>query len=235
MTRIAIVEDESRTRAEIISYIKRYGEEHERAFVLSEFADGQSLLDCGEPDFDIIFFDIDLPGISGMEAAREIRKTNDDVIIIFITNLENFAIQGYSVGALDYVLKPISYYGFSLRLTRALERLQKKESGEIILQTADTVIRLDTDQVYYVEISNRTLSYYTDKGVFEIRGSMKEAERQLSPYNFVKCNHWYLVNLKHVRGIHKNRVYVGDYQLEISRRNKTAFVKAVTDYVGGGL
>lgn len=235
MIRIAIVEDDRVTGAEILAFTRRYERENDLEFIIEEFADGQEIIDYQAHGFDIIFFDIDLPVKNGMEAAREIRKRNENVIIIFITNLESFAIQGYSVGALDYVLKPINYYGFSLRLTRALERLRQKAAGEILLQSADQLIRLNTDDIYYVEISNRMLYYYTKQGEYVIRGSMKEAERQLEDFHFAKCNHWYLVNLKYVKGIVKNTVTVGKYELEISRRNKSAFVKAVTDYIGGGL
>ena len=84
-----------------------------------------------------------------------------------------------------------------------------------------------------MEVQNRMLSYHTDEGVFEMRGTMQSVEQMLSPYAFAKCNHWYIVNLMHVKEVKGNIVQVGEASLEISRRNKTAFMKALTMYLGG--
>ena len=77
------------------------------------------------------------------------------------------------------------------------------------------------------------LHYYTDEGTYVVRGTMQSVQQMLEAYAFAKCNHWYIVNLRHVREIKKNTVVVGSYELEISRRNRTPFLKALTEYVGG--
>jgi DNA-binding LytR/AlgR family response regulator len=74
------------------------------------------------------------------------------------------------------------------------------------------------------------LHYHTKEGEVVVRGTMQSAEESLKDYHFTKCNHWYLVNLKYVSEIQEQLVFVADAKLEISRRNKTAFTKAVTDY-----
>lgn len=99
----------------------------------------------------------------------------------------------------------------------------------------DELVRLNSGDIYYIEIANRMLHYYTKDGEYVVRGTMKSVEEELQDYNFVKCNHWYLVNLKYVTGIRQNIVIVAGTELEISRRNKSAFTQAVTDYVGGGM
>lgn len=235
MYKIAIVDDEKNIRNQILEYIKQYGAENSIQFEVVAFQDGQEVKEVNTEIFDIIFFDIDMPKINGMEAANYVREHNKDVVIVFITNLEQYAIAGYSVGALDYVLKPINYYGFSLRLARALERVKNKETTEILITNVDELIRLNSGDIYYIEIANRMLHYYTTDGEYVVRGTMKSAEEELKDYNFVKCNHWYLVNLKYVTGIRQNIVTVAGAELEISRRNKSAFIQAVTDYVGGGM
>ena len=137
------------------------------------------------------------------------------------------------VGALDFVIKPVSYFNFSMRLSRALQRSRFREPRQVMLTLADGVKKLEVGQIYYVEVQNRMLYYYTKEGVFEVRGTMQSVQQMLKAYSFVKCNYWYMVNLRHVTEVKKNTVVVGEYELEISRRNRTPFLKALTEYVGG--
>lgn len=141
------------------------------------------------------------------------------------------------MGALDFVMKPINYYTFALKLKRVLKRVDKKdkEQEHIILHLPDGVKKLDIRHIYYVEVQNRTLYYYTSKGTFSVKGTLQSVEKQLEKYSFAKCNHWYLVNLKHVKEVRKNIAYVGCYEVEISRRNKAAFLTALTEYLGGNM
>ncbi len=235
MYRIAIVEDELECRQQVSEYINQYGQENEIHFEIEAFNDGKDIMDANDRSFDVIFFDVEMPKVNGMDAAKFIREKDKNVVIVFITNLAQYAIQGYSVGALDFVLKPINYYSFSLRLNRALERVKNKETANVIITTAEGMKRLNTGKIYYVEIVNRMLHYHTKDGEYIVRGTMQDAEADLKDYHFVRCNYWYLVNLRYVSAIQKNIVFVADSKLEISRRNKSAFVKAVTDYIGGGL
>ena len=132
-------------------------------------------------------------------------------------------------------MKPINYYTFSLKLKRVLKRVQKKnkEQHSIVLQMPDGLVKLDIRQIYYVEIQNKMLYYHTSIGSYSVKGTLQSVEKQLENYSFAKCNHWYLVNLKHVKEVRKNIAVVEEYELEISRRNRTAFLKALTEYLGG--
>ena len=93
--------------------------------------------------------------------------------------------------------------------------------------------RIETQQIYYVEVMSKMLHYHTQVGEFVLRGTMQSVENELSRYNFVRCNHWYLVNLRHVTELRRDTVLVGQTELEISRRNRKAFLTALTAYVGG--
>ena len=172
--------------------------------------------------------------LNGMETAREIRKKDQDVVLVFITNMAQYAINGYDVGALDYVLKPINYYTFSVRLDRAVSRVKKRQPEEILLNLPDGIKRLKVDRIHYVEVQNRMLHYHTEDGIFVVRGTLQGAEETLKESHFVRCNHWYLVNLQYVSEIRRNIVIVAGDELEISRRNKTAFLSELTDYMGMG-
>lgn len=233
MYHIAIVEDESSFAIQLQEYLKQYEEENDVRFKISVFGDGAEILEDYQPLYDIILLDIEMPKINGMKAAEEIRAQDADVTLMFITNMANYAIRGYEVGALDFVMKPINYYTFSMKMTRVLKRTKQKAQQEILLTLPDGVKKLNVQQIYYVEVQNRMLYYHTDEGVFVMRGTMQSVEQMLAPYAFAKCNHWYIVNLKHVSEVKKNTVVVAGNELEVSRRNRTVFLKALTDYVGG--
>lgn len=233
LVRIAIVEDEADQREQLRSYIEQYGGETGQQFDVGLFSSGQALLDGYTPIYDIILLDIEMPGINGMETAEHIRALDNDVVLMFVTNMAQYAINGYSVGALDFVLKPVNYYTFTVRFARALNRARQRQNGQILLTLPDCVRRLDTQQIYYVEVQNRMLHYHTELGEFVLRGTMQSAEKELSRYHFVRCNHWYLVNLSHVAEVRRDMVVVAGTELEISRRNRTAFLTALTEYVGG--
>jgi DNA-binding LytR/AlgR family response regulator len=233
MIKVAIVEDEEESILQIQSYIEQYGKENQIDFLIDVFRDGSDIIKDYEPRYDIILLDIEMPHVNGMEAARIIRTKDNNVVLVFITNMAQYAIDGYSVRALDFILKPIDYYVFSLKFTRAMERAAKYNNTIITLKLLDGVKRLNIRQIYYVEIQNRVLHYHTKSGEYIIRGTMKSAEEELCKYHFEKCNYWYLVNLKYVSEIRGNTVVVAGKELEISRRNRTAFLTAVTNYIGG--
>lgn len=235
MLRIAVVDDEEADISQIQEYIVQYTKEKGCEIETETFFDGSELLNNYSPRFDIILLDIEMQKVNGMEAAREIRRQDQDVVLVFITNMAQYAINGYEVGALDYVLKPINYYTFSVRLERAISRVKKRQPEEILLNLPDGWKRVKTDGIFYVEVQNRMLRYHTEDGVIELRGTLQGAEELLRECHFVRCNHWYLVNLQHVSEIRKNIVVVAGNALEISRRNKAAFLSALTDYMGMGI
>lgn len=232
MLNVAVVEDESEYRSMIQDMIMQYAEEHRKQIKVTAFSDGSGLVENYRKEYDIILLDIEMPQMNGMKAAEEIRRQDQDVVLVFITNMAQYAIRGYEVDALDFILKPLNYYTFSMRFMRAIGRVKIRESRQVCLVLDDGVKKLDSREIYYIEIQNRMLHYHTEDGEFSVRGTLKQAMEELEGYHFVKCNHWYLVNLRHVSEIRKNIVIVAGNELEISRRNRTAFLAAVTEYMG---
>ena len=127
MIRIALVEDEAEVRAQLQGYVQRHTRQYGTEFAVTEFADGMELLDDYRPVYDILFLDVEMKHLDGMETARRVRELDKDVIIVFITNMAQYAIGGYAVGALDYVLKPVPYFAFSQQLRKAEEQLRRHE------------------------------------------------------------------------------------------------------------
>jgi DNA-binding LytR/AlgR family response regulator len=235
MLQVAIVEDEENYRQQIRNYIQQFAVAYKKKIEIVEFTDGKEIMDNYMMNYDIILLDIEMPMQNGMETAKRIRDIDQDVIIIFITNMSQYAVNGYEVDALDFILKPINYDAFSIRFHRAINRIKKKENGRVVLNMDNGIKTLGTGQIYYIESQNRFLIYHTTEGDYSVRGTMKSVEEELARYNFVQCNHWFLVNLQHVSEINNGVVYVDGNELEISRRKHKTFLEAFTRYMGGSI
>lgn len=231
MIQLAIVEDENSYADQLIEFVNKYQAESGKSFKITRFKDGDEITNGYRGQFDIILMDIEMKLMDGMTAAEEIRKLDQDVIIMFITNMTNYAIRGYQVDALDYVLKPVSYFAFSQKLGRAISKMKSKSSKTISIEMQSGVKKLDIDNVFYIESEGHNLNFYTSGGEFTIRAKLKDFEEQLVPYNFFRSNKGYLVNLKYVDGVENGSCLIAGKQLLISRARKNDFMTALTEYM----
>ncbi|WP_291531129.1 LytTR family DNA-binding domain-containing protein [Bifidobacterium sp. UBA4282] len=235
MIRIAIVEDETTYADTLREYLDRYAAETGCLFAVSVYADGEDIVQGYRADFDIILMDIEMRSMDGMTAAKRIRESDDDVVIMFITNMAQYAIQGYEVDALDYVLKPISYFAFSKRLERAISRVaaRSRAGRSIVISSRGSSSRIPVDSILWIESHGHRLTYHTTNGEYESTvNSMKAVEESLAGDHFFRCNKCYLVNLAHVRGIADGDALVGSDRIVVSQSKRGAFVKALTEYAG---
>ena len=232
MIRIAIVEDEHAYAMQLQEYLHQYENEKNEVFEISFFADGDEIVNKYKPVYDIILMDVEMKFMDGMSAAEEIRKLDTEVVIIFITNMPQYAIRGYAVDALDYVLKPVSYFAFSQRLSRAIGRMKKRESKTIFLSIKGGSVRLDVENITYIESRGHTLIFHTIGADYETSGTMKEFEKQLVESNFYRGNKCYLINLSHVEGIKDGCAIVRGEMILLSRARKKEFMETLTRYWG---
>ena len=167
MVRIKILEDDPADRDTLIECLRKYEREQGQNFSITAYDNPSDFMDNYHMDADLIFMDIELPGINGIETAHQLRAADPVAALVFITNMEQYAINGYEVDALDFVIKPINYYRFSSMMLRALRNLPVRDEKEIILQAAGTIRRMRISQIYYVEIQDHLLLYHTDMGRIE--------------------------------------------------------------------
>lgn len=233
MIRIAIVEDETVYVQQLQEHLEKYQKETGEAFRISIFSDGDEIVNGYRAEYDLIFLDVQMTFMDGLTAAEHIRELDQDVMIIFITNMAQYAIRGYTVNALDFMLKPVSYFAFSQRLKRALEQLKRRAKKYINLKVDGGIARIALDQIYYIESMKHRIIVHGSDGDYSLAGTMKEMERQLSEDNFYRCNNCYLVNLAQVESVRDGFVYTRGGQLQISRPKRKAFMEALTDYMGG--
>ena len=232
MIRVAIVEDDAEVQGVLQEYVRRYTRQYGTEFEVTVFADGVDILEDYRAVYDIIFLDVEMKHLDGMTTAERIRQMDADVILIFITNMAQYAIRGYSVGALDYVLKPVPYFAFSQQLLKAVARLEKRAKHYLTVPVEGGLRRLDTASIYYLESEGHRVHFYTDEGDFSAPGTLKAFEEKLADCPFARCNSGYLVNLAQVRELRQSTVQVGPCELQVSRPKRKAFLAALTDYIG---
>lgn len=232
MIRVAIVEDDAEVQGVLQEYVRRYTRQYGTEFEVTLFADGVDILDDYRAVYDIIFLDVEMKHLDGMTTAERIRQMDAEVILIFITNMAQYAIRGYAVDAMDYVLKPVSYFAFSQRLSRAIQRMKKRARRYMTISIKGGAQKLDIDKIYYVESQGHNLIFHTEQGDHVTSGTMKDVEEKLESLNFFRCNKGYLVNLEHVDGVQGGCAIVGGKELLISRGRKNDFMEALANYVG---
>lgn len=232
MIKIAIVEDESMYANQLKEYLEQYEKENGEVFDITMYSDGDDIVHKYKAQFDIILMDVEMKFMDGMSAAEEIRKVDTEVVIIFITNMAQYAIRGYAVDALDYVLKPVSYFAFSQRLARAIGRMKKREQKVISVNIKGGTVRLDVANIYYIESQGHNLIFHTASGEYESSGTMKDVEDKLATLNFFRGNKGYLINLAHVDGVQEGCAMVRGETLVLSRSRKKEFMEALTRYWG---
>jgi DNA-binding LytR/AlgR family response regulator len=240
MLKIAVIDDEKEARNKTMEYLNRYADANKITFSVNCFENAIPFLESYKADYDIIFLDIQLPDYDGLEVAKKIRKTDKRTLIIFVTNMANLAIKCYEVDALDFVVKPLEYFSFSVKLDRAISRLESERYKEVLISTPDGVVKTDAASIQYVEVMAHTLVYHTIDGDHEGYGSLSKVEESLKPYGFSRCNNCYLVNLRYIRKIDGFDLYLGrgggmkETKLAVSHAKKKDLMKALTEYVGKG-
>ena len=233
MVRIAIVEDDITYSEQLREYLKRYESEFSESFDISTYFDGDEIVEDYHSQFDIILMDVEMSFMDGMSAAEEIRKVDREVVIIFITNMAQYAIKGYAVEALDYILKPVSYFAFSQRLSRAINRMKKREEKSVVIPIKGGTARVAVSSIYYIESQGHDIIYHTSEGDYVSYGTMKDTEEALGQIHFFRGSKWFLINLQQVEGLSDGCAKLkGGKTLPLSRGRKKAFMEALAQYWG---
>lgn len=230
--RIAIIDDEAENRDLIAAYVKKFAEEANTEIRIDCFSDGEEITENYTPKFDILLMDIEMSHIDGMTTARYIRKLDSDVVIIFITNHLKYAAMGYSVNALGYLVKPVSYFAFSQELAKAMRRINMRMEQYVWLTINGEKLRISQREILYAESVKHKLIIHTLSGDYSLFESLKKFEEQVGK-EFIRCNNCYLVNLRHVTATKNGCVIVGGQELQISRPKSKKFLEALTAYYGG--
>lgn len=216
MYRTLVVEDEAQEARHLTDLLTRYGKQHGVEFKVTWHSSAMEML-SDKGHYDLCLLDIEMPGINGMEAAGLLRTYDETIPIIFVTNLAKYAVKGYEVGALGFIVKPVSYGGLSLSLDRALRAIGANAGRSVAVPTEDGVRVVPLRSIIYVEVTKHRLTYHIENEAPVVRVS-KSCLANMDKISLVRNAEVQMTN--------------GDL-LRISRTHKKEVVDKVTDYLGG--
>ncbi len=234
MVTTAIVEDEALAFEKLKKYFDMYEKENGEQFDVHRFSDAESFLEGYSDRFDLVMMDIEMPGINGMEAAKRLREMDREVALVFVTNMANYAVKGYEVDALDFIVKPVKYADFSFKLKRVMRSLSLREQDTITVSLSSGIKRIALSELLYVEVTGHNVIYHMVDEELKTRGTLAKTEEMLAGSSFMKCNNCYLVNPKHIKEVKGYTVTVGEDELAISRPRKKAFMQELNAWIAGG-
>lgn len=232
--RIAVVDDDSISCQRMVDYLQRYEQEKKERFTVSVFEKGKEFADNYSPIYDIILLDIQMKPMDGVEVARCVRARDDSVVIVFITSAPQYAINGYEVGALSYLLKPLPWFAFSQELERSIAQVRGRVERSILVNEGTKARRVPLNDIVFVESVRHSSVMHTLSDRLTVTATLKGLEAQLADHDFFRSNSCYLVNLAHVVGMESQDCIMSTGErLRVSRPRKKAFMTALATYVGG--
>lgn len=232
--KIAIVDDRIESQKILTNFIQENAEKLNLNVDITLFNDGIELVDRYQTVFDIIYLDVEMAIMDGMTTAKKIRQTDSEVLIVFVTNYAQVAIQGYSVEASDFLLKPLSKFTFEEHFKKIIKKVKRVDDA-LLVKVSGTVKRVDQQTILYVESQGHYIDFVTTNERFTIIDSMKNLEEKLDTNRFYRCNNSYIINFAHVDHIDKSKAlaYIGDQAIQISRSRKKDCIEQFTHYLGG--
>ncbi len=233
MINIAIVEDDATQRTQLAACVKAYFTENNQPVRITEYSDGAAILENYPKNPDLILMDIDMPKLDGLEASRRIRTFDADVLLIFITNMIQCALDGYSVDAMDFIVKPVNEWNCRQSFLRALRRIRHRRGHHIRLQCKKNPVVLNINKILYAETQSHAVLLHLKTGELIISESMQSLESKTSGFPFFRCHSSFLVNLDAVDQIGRTEVFVAGVPIPVSKYRRAEFMQAMTNYIGG--
>lgn len=233
--KIAICDDDRSNCLLVENYIKKYcsesGVENIQTLI---YESPFELLENYPKGLDILFLDIQMPGYDGIETAKEIRRFDQRLILIYMTNYAQYAIQGYSVQAYNYLLKPISYDTIRQELCTVFKNLQKQQKKPVTLHCETGYVTILPEDIYMVETDGKNVIVYTAQETLRVYKSMKQMAELLAPAGMFRIHTAYLISMLYILKVKKDSVVLkSGRELPLSRHRKKEFMNQYMDYVGG--
>lgn len=200
---------------------------------ISQFGSGEELLRYGQ-DIDILFLDIRLDGMDGMETARKLRSQNYKGYLIFITVLKEMVFQAFEVQAFDYLVKPIEEEYFERKLERLFASMQNAGEASLLVQKGYESSMISFDDIVFCEIIDRKIYLHLKSGeVIDYYDRMEKLETKLDG-RFFKCHRSYLINLSYLKSYKNGTAYmINDQTIPVSRLRSKEFSGVVLKYMRG--
>ena len=229
--RIAICDDEKNIQELIGNKVKKQYPKVDIVF----FSSGEELL-ASEKEIDILFLDIQMSGKNGMEAAKELRRKDKSVIIIFVTAMEDYVFQAFDVGAFHYLVKPIDDEKFANVFCKAMEEsiLQSREAKDMkekymMINNNGIHTKVILDEIIYAEVFNRKVVLHKVGGTIEYYGKLSDLEALVGDA-FFRSHRAYLINFKYVEKYDATTIYLEKGKVLMAKQKYPEFVKRYMKY-----
>ena len=233
MISIAVVDDDDADAERLQRIIERYFANDRARYALRRFKDGETFLDGYGAGFDMVFLDIEMPGDDGMTVARRLRDKDMDIILVFTTKVTQYAASGYDVDAIGYLVKPVDYYAFALKMGKAERLAATKRNITIGLASDGETIYVSSKDIHYVEVRDHALIYHMTQGIWKVWGRLRDAAEDLAPAGFVQCNRYCLINPAWVSTVSRDEVTVAGTRIDVSKSKRRALMQTLVRYHGG--
>lgn len=231
--KIAVCDDEKAVRERVCDIIKRYFEGKKKNADLVLYESGKRMVEEKET-FDIIFLDIDMPGVNGIETAEELRKWDVRSKIIYLTNYSNFKSRAYKVHAFEYLSKPIKETEIYAVLDEAVRYLEGTEvTPGIFFKTSQGGINLRINEIYYFEYCARELAIVCERKRYTSASySLKQLYEKLCRYHFEMPHKSFIVNMRHIKDIKGAEIRMdnGD-TVPLAQKRSAAFRSSFNDFL----
>lgn len=229
---VAIVDDDAEARVALREMLERYIRDHDGVTIdVREYESGEALLHDWRGDADVVMLDVEMGDLDGFETACAIRERDIDVTLLFVTNMAQYAIRGYEVNALSYLLKPVNYFAFAREIDRCLTAKRARDVVEtMVFSTAHGVARVPLSHITYLECRKHRIIVHALDAQYEFTGTLKSFLPQLEGRGFVAANSCYLVNLRYVVAVGQTVCQLrDDTRLAVSRRRRKQLLEALAD------
>ena len=201
--KIVICEDEGVFSEQLVEYINEWAKTAAVFVEIFIYTTAEKFLyewEDGE-DYDLIFLDIKMGRMSGMDLAKLIRKTNNDIPIVFTTNMKEYVFKGYSVSAMQYLLKPVKKEDCFTCLNKVLQ--SNKTKKYYLLNDTEKTVKIPTSDIIYIEMYSHTATMVTATKKYECRKTVSQVLEELNDALFIKCHKSFIINIRHIEAVSK--------------------------------
>lgn len=233
MIRIAFCEDEKPQSEYIVGLIKAFGKKHHKTFTIDTYTSAEQFLFSREDEapYDLYILDIQLGRMNGMELARQIREQDKDVRIVFLTGLKDYAIEGYEVGAVRYLLKPVQKEILYELLETLSGEIETNERNYFLFHASGQTRRIPFSDIYYLEADGHYVNIRTSQGDNRWKASLSSIVPEFEKNNFVMTYRGLYVNLAHIERIGRAQCYLDNGEtLPVSKTRYQALNQAFIEY-----
>jgi DNA-binding LytR/AlgR family response regulator len=234
---IALCDDETIITDQVSKIIKQYEIERKQEIHCDAFTDGESLL-LTEKEYDIIFLDIYMNGLDGIETARKLRKKDKKVEIIYLTSYAGLTREALSVHAFDYLEKPVREEDIYAQLDEVLEKILHKKMNEelkkktVVFNSGKNTLRISVDDIYYFERTERKIIAVTSKGNFNIYETIASLEEKLHQHDFVTPHQSFVVNINNIKDYIKEEIIMTNHDIiPVAQKRKSEFKRIMREFL----